>query len=326
MRLFGSVKGKSVFNLFAKTNGEQLPKEEFTVEKTNDNLTQPAQDRFKLLREYAVITAGLFLAALAIYFFMMPSNIIFGSITGLAMVLVHFIPVSVSVMTFILNLFCLVIGFVFVGKEFGAKTVYTSLLLPVFLYIFEVLFPNNPSLTNDMTLDALCCVLLISVGQALMFNANASSGGLDIIGKVINKYTHIELGQSIAVVGALTVASSILVYDTKTLVIGFLGTYFNGIVIDSFISGFSRRKRVCILSQHHEQLADYIMHDLHRGVTLYEAKGGYDNSEKLEIVTILAKNEYAQLMEYIRNNDPKAFVTVSTVSEVVGSWNSNKKR
>ena len=256
MRLFGSVKGKSVFNLFAKTNGEQLPKEEFTVEKTNDNLTQPAQDRFKLLREYAVITAGLFLAALAIYFFMMPSNIIFGSITGLAMVLVHFIPVSVSVMTFILNLFCLVIGFVFVGKEFGAKTVYTSLLLPVFLYIFEVLFPNNPSLTNDMTLDALCCVLLISVGQALMFNANASSGGLDIIGKVINKYTHIELGQSIAVVGALTVASSILVYDTKTLVIGFLGTYFNGIVIDSFISGFSRRKRVCILSQHHEQLAD----------------------------------------------------------------------
>ena len=217
------------------------------MEKTNDNLTQPAQDRFKLLREYAVITAGLFLAALAIYFFMMPSNIIFGSITGLAMVLVHFIPVSVSVMTFILNLFCLVIGFVFVGKEFGAKTVYTSLLLPVFLYIFEVLFPNNPSLTNDMTLDALCCVLLISVGQALMFNANASSGGLDIIGKVINKYTHIELGQSIAVVGALTVASSILVYDTKTLVIGFLGTYFNGIVIDSFISGFSRRKRVCIL-------------------------------------------------------------------------------
>ena len=284
MRLFGSVKGKSVFNLFAKTNGEQFPKEEFTVEKTNDNLTQPAQDRFKLLREYAVITAGLFLAALAIYFFMMPSNIIFGSITGLAM------------------------------------------LLPVFLYIFEVLFPNNPSLTNDMTLDALCCVLLISVGQALMFNANASSGGLDIIGKVINKYTHIELGQSIAVVGALTVASSILVYDTKTLVIGFLGTYFNGIVIDSFISGFSRRKRVCILSQHHDQLANYIMHDLHRGVTLYEAKGGYDNSEKLEIVTILAKNEYAQLMEYIRNNDPKAFVTVSTVSEVVGYWNSNKKR
>ena len=105
-----------------------------------------------------------------------------------------------------------------------------------------------------------------------------------------------------------------------------MGTYFNGIVIDSFISGFSRRKRVCILSQHHEQLANYIMHDLHRGVTLYEAKGGYDNSEKLEIVTILAKNEYAQLMEYIRNNDPKAFVTVSTVSEVVGYWNSNKKR
>ena len=197
------------------------------------------------------------------------------------------------------------------------------------LYVYNQAFSFN----SMGYASAISWIMLLIMGAVtfLIFksskiNANASSGGLDIIGKVINKYTHIELGQSIAVVGALTVASSILVYDTKTLVIGFLGTYFNGIVIDSFISGFSRRKRVCILSQHHEQLADYIMHDLHRGVTLYEAKGGYDNSEKLEIVTILAKNEYAQLMEYIRNNDPKAFVTVSTVSEVVGYWNSNKKR
>lgn len=150
-----------------------------------------------------------------------------------------------------------------------------------------------------------------------MFNANASSGRLDILAKVLNKYLHIELGKGIAIIGILTVASTILVYDTKTLVVGVLGTYFNGIVLDEFISGFSRRKRVCILSQKHEEVADYIMHELKRGVTLYEAKGGYDKQVRCEVVTILAKNEYALLMEHIRKNDPSAFVTVSTVSEIV---------
>ena len=279
-------------------------------------------NKTEMLKEYAVITAGIFLTALAVYFFMMPANIVLGSVTGLAIVLVNFIPLQVSAMTFILNVLCLIIGFIFVGKEFGGKTVYTSILLPFFLYVFELFFPNNPSLTGDIILDTLCCIILISIGQSLMFNANASSGGLDILAKVLNKYLHIELGKGIAIIGILTVASTILVYDTKTLVVGVLGTSFNGIVLDEFISGFSRRKRVCILSQKHEEVADYIMHELKRGVTLYEAKGGYDKQVRCEVVTILAKNEYALLMEHIRKNDPSAFVTVSTVSEIVGSWNT----
>lgn len=288
------------------------------MEKTNEKMG--------VIKDYAVITVGIMITAMAVYFFMMPANIILGSITGLAIVLVNFIPVSVSVMTFILNVICLIIGFVFVGKEFGGKTVYTSILLPIFLYIFEMIFPNNPSLTGDVILDTMCCIILVSVGQSLMFNANASSGGLDIIAKVLNKYLHLELGKGIMIVGVLTVASTILVYDTKTLVVGILGTYFNGLILDEYIDGFSRRKRVCILSEKHEELANYIMHDLQRGVTLYDAKGGYDGSVKQEVVTILAKNEYALLMNYIRQNDPKAFVTVSTVSEVVGVWNSNKRK
>lgn len=195
-------------------------------------------NKTEMLKEYAVITAGIFLTALAVYFFMMPANIVLGSVTGLAIVLVNFIPLQVSAMTFILNVLCLIIGFIFVGKEFGGKTVYTSILLPFFLYVFELFFPNNPSLTGDIILDTLCCIILISIGQSLMFNANASSGGLDILAKVLNKYLHIELGKGIAIIGILTVASTILVYDTKTLVVGVLGTYFNGIVLDEFISGF----------------------------------------------------------------------------------------
>lgn len=283
--------------------------------------TNAVADKGTLVKEYAIITAGIFLTAAAVYFFMMPANIVLGSITGLAMVLVNFIPVQVSVMTFILNVFCLVIGFLLVGKEFGAKTVYTSILLPVFLYVLELLFPNNSSLTNDLLLDTLCCIILIGIGQTLMFNANASSGGLDIVAKILNKYFHLELGKGIALAGILTVATTILVYDAKTLIVGILGTYFNGLVLDEYISGFARRKRVCFLSEKYQEIAEYIMHDIKRGVTLYEAKGGYDQSKKVEVQTILTQNEYGQLIDYIHKTDPKAFVTVSTVSEVVGYWN-----
>ena len=283
--------------------------------------TNAVADKGTLVKEYAIITAGIFLTAAAVYFFMMPANIVLGSITGLAMVLVNFIPVQVSVMTFILNVFCLVIGFLLVGKEFGAKTVYTSVLLPVFLYVLELLFPNNSSLTNDLLLDTLCCIILIGIGQTLMFNANASSGGLDIVAKILNKYFHLELGKGIALAGILTVATTILVYDAKTLIVGILGTYFNGLVLDEYISGFARRKRVCFLSEKYQEIAEYIMHDIKRGVTLYEAKGGYDQSKKVEVQTILTQNEYGQLIDYIHKTDPKAFVTVSTVSEVVGYWN-----
>lgn len=283
--------------------------------------TNTVADKGALVKEYAIITAGIFLTAAAVYFFMMPANIVLGSITGLAIVLVNFIPVQVSVMTFILNVFCLVIGFLLVGKEFGAKTVYTSVLLPVFLYVLELLFPNNSSLTNDLLLDTLCCIILISIGQTLMFNANASSGGLDIVAKILNKYFHLELGKGIALAGILTVATTILVYDAKTLIVGILGTYFNGLVLDEYISGFARRKRVCFLSEKYQEIAEYIMHDIKRGVTLYEAKGGYDQSKKVEVQTILTQNEYGQLIDYIHKTDPMAFVTVSTVSEVVGYWN-----
>lgn len=280
------------------------------------------KDTAATVREYLAITFGIFLAAFGIYFFMLPGHIVLGSITGLGMVLVNLIPIPLSAMTFILNAICLVIGFVLIGKEFGAKTFYTSMALPAFFALFEFFFPNNQSLTNDLVLDLVCSILILSVGQSIMFHANASSGGLDIIAKIMNKYLHIELGKGVAIAGVMTVATTIFVYDIKTLVVGILGTYINGLVLDEFIAGFSRRKRVCILSQNFESVSDYIKNQLNRGVTLYEAFGGYNQNKKTEVVTILAKNEYMQLMDYIRTNDPTAFVTVSAVSEIAGSWNT----
>lgn len=283
-------------------------------------------DKKKFLKEYAYITVGLFIISAAVYFFMIPSNVIVGSLSGLVIVLSHFIPIPISIMTFILNAVLLIIGFIFIGKEFGAKTVYTSALLPFFLFIFEKVFPNNKSLTNDILIDTICYVLVVSVGLAMLFNANASSGGLDIAAKMLNKFMHVEIGKAMTITGMCVAVSSVLVYDTKSVVLSILATYVNGIVIDNFISGFNRRKRVCILSDHYDEIQKFISEELHRGVTLYKAIGGYNRDERLEIQTILTQNEYGKLLEYMHTVDIKAFVTVSTVNEVIGEWNVTKKR
>ena len=282
-------------------------------------------DKERFIKEYSLITVGIFIIAAAVYFFMIPSNVIVGSLSGLVIVLENFIPLPISVMTFVLNAALLVVGFLVIGKEFGAKTIYTSIMLPVFLFVFEHVAPNNKSFTDDILLDTITYILVVSVGLAMLFNANASSGGLDIAAKVLSKFTHIEIGKAMTITGMCVAISSIIVYDTKVVVLSILGTYANGIVIDNFISGFNRRKRVCILTDRYEEVLDFIGNTLHRGVTLYTATGGYDKKVRTEIQTILTQNEYGKLLEHMHEEDMKAFVTVSTVNEVIGEWNSKKK-
>jgi uncharacterized membrane-anchored protein YitT (DUF2179 family) len=277
-----------------------------------------------LIKEYSIVTIGTLIVATGVFFFMLPSNVVAGSLTGLVMVLANFIPIKISVLTFIFNIGLLLIGFIFVGREFGGKTVYSSIIMPVFLGIYEFAFPNFKSLTDDVLLDTICYILIVSVGVALLFNVNASSGGLDIVAKILNKYTHIELGKAMTIAGMVTALSSALVYDTKILVLSVLATYANGIVLDNFIDGYNRRKRVCILSSNYEQIQDFITNELKRGVTLYQAIGGYKKEEKTEIVTILTRSEYGALLNYLHSIDKSAFVTVSTVNEVIGEWNSKR--
>lgn len=280
----------------------------------------------KLIKEYAIITVGTFLIAAAVFFFMIPSNVIVGSFSGLSVVLSHFIPIPMSVIMFAFNIVILTIGFIFLGKEFGAKTVYSSVIMPIFLYILEWIFPNNQSLTNDILIDTISYLLLVSIGQAILFHINASSGGMDVIAKLLNKYTHLELGKAMTLGGMCIAVTAILVYDTKSLVLGILATYANGIILDNFINGFNRRKRVCILSNEYEQLQEFIVNKLKRGVTLYQVVGGFKKDERIELITILTRSEYATLMNYLHSVDENAFVTVSTVNEVIGNWNRNKRQ
>lgn len=273
--------------------------------------------KWETVTDFVTITFATMIVAAAVYFFLIPSHVSVGSISGLAMVLGNFIPLKISAITLVLNFFLLILGFLFIGKEFGAKTVYTSLLVPVALGLFEVLFPNNQSFTSDPFLDMLCYIFVVSVGQAVLFNRNASSGGLDIVAKFLNKYLHMDLGKAMSLAGMCVALSSAFVYDKKIVVLSVLGTYISGIVLDHFIFGFNIKKRVCIISKREEEIKGFILHNLHSGATIYEAIGAYDNQPQKEIITIVDKNEYAMLMNYISKTDKNAFVTVYAVNEVI---------
>lgn len=269
------------------------------------------------VREFSIITFATIIVAAAVFFFLIPSHVSVGSISGLAIVLGNFVPLNISSITFILNIFLLIAGFLFIGREFGAKTVYTSLLLPVVLAILEFIFPENQSITNDAFLDVLCYIFVVSIGLAMLFNRNASSGGLDIVAKFLNKYLHMELGKAMSLAGMCVALSSALVYDKKIVVLSVLGTYLNGIVLDHFIFGFNVKKRVCIISEYEKEIREFILHHLHSGATIYEAVGAYDGKPRTEIITIVDKNEYVTLMNYVLKMDPNAFVTVYTVNEII---------
>lgn len=269
-----------------------------------------------IVKETAILTAAVAIIAAAVYFFLVPSHTSVSSISGLGIVLSNFVPLQLSAITMILNVVLLIIGFFTCGREFGVKTVYTSVMLPLFLRLFEIIFPDFGSMTDSQELDVLCYVLVVSVGLSILFNRNASSGGLDIVAKIMNKYLHMELGKAMSLSGMCVALSAALVYDKKTVVLSVLGTYFNGIVLDHFIFDHNIKRRVCIITKKEEELRQFIVHDLHSGATIYEAIGAYKMEKRHEIITIVDKGEYQKLMKFINQEDPKAFITVYNVSNM----------
>ena len=270
----------------------------------------------KTISEFAYITFAMFIISCSIYFFLIPSGIVVGSISGLSMVLNQVINLPISVITFILNVGLLIIGFIFIGKEFGAKTVYTSVLLPLFLAVFEIVIPLEESLTQNSVYDLISYTLIIAFGQAMLFNVNASSGGMDIVGKIISKYTHLEIGKALTICGIITAATSIFVYDISTMIVSLIGTYANGQAVDYFVGGFNKRKRTSMNNGNFNSLNPF------KPIT--PSVGGFDKVPKIELVTIMTTSEYKKLLNYLHQSDYKVFVTISTVNEVIGTWNINK--
>ena len=292
---------------------------------------------WKFWKELIIMTFGMFIAAAAVYYFLVPSKIVVGSISGLSIVISALfenagIAIKVSTVVLIINAFLLVLAWFLIGKEFGVKTCYTALILGPMMDIWEkicpsenLIAPGSTSVMGDLWFDLVCFVLILSMSQAIMFRINASTGGLDILAKIVNKYFHFDMGLSVTIAGVVICCTAFTVNPFRLVIIGLIGTWINGLIVDYFMASLSRRKRVCIISDNHEAIRDYIVNKIVRGCSLYEVTGGYKGEKRVEVQTLLTKDEFADLMSFIREKDIQAFITAGNVSEVYGLWSEHKR-
>ena len=294
---------------------------------------------WKFWKELIIMTLGMMVGAAAIYYFLVPSKLIIGTISGLSIVISTVlanigVTVKVSAVIVIINTILLILAYFLIGKEFGMKTVYTALILGPLMDLWDVICPYTRFLTEpgqtsvmgDIWFDLLCFVLLLSASQAILFRINASTGGLDILAKIVNKYFHFDIGASVSIAGAVICMSAFAINPFRMVVIGLIGTWINGVVIDYFTAALNKRKRVCVISKEPERIRDFIVHRLVRGCSLYEVKGGYTGERMQEVQALLTQNEFSSLMEFIKDNDIHAFITAGNVSEVYGRWLSHREQ
>ena len=300
--------------------------------KTVNELLHPLAT-FKFWKELVIMTLGMAVGAAAVYYFLLPSKLIIGTISGLSIVLAEIFggAVKVSVIVTVINAVLLLLAWILIGHEFGAKTVYTALILGPLLEFWEkvlpyqkLMEPGATSVMNDLWFDLLCFVLLLSICQAILFRINASTGGLDILAKIVNKYLHFDIGVSVTIAGALICCTAFAINPFRMVVIGLIGTWINGIVVDYFMDTLNMRKRVCIISKDHEPIREFITHELQRGCSLYHLEGGFTGEEKVEVVVLLTKHEYAALFNFMNEHKYVGFITASNVSEIYGNWNAHK--
>ena len=292
---------------------------------------------WKFWKELIIMTVGMFIAAASVYYFLVPSKIVVGSISGLSIVISAIfeqagMTVKVSTVVLIINAILLVLAYFLIGKEFGLKTCYTALILGPMMDLWEKICPNTAllapgttSVMGDLWFDLICFVLILSMSQAIMFRINASTGGLDILAKIVNKYLHFDIGLSVTIAGVIICCTAFFVNPFRLVIIGLIGTWINGLIVDYFMMSLNRRKRVCIISDEHEVIRDYIINKIVRGCSLYEVTGGYKGDKRMEIQALLTKDEFADLMSFIRERKIQAFITAGNVSEVYGLWSEHKR-
>ena len=293
---------------------------------------------WKFWKELFIMTLGMAIAAAAVYYFMIPSKLVLGSISGLSIVIANVltmvgIPVKVSWIVTAINGILLVMAWLLIGREFGAKTVYTAMILGPLLDFWEKVFPyerlveaGQTSVMGDPLLDLICFVLVVSISQTILFSINASTGGLDILAKIVNKYLHFDIGVSVTVAGAIICCTAFAINPFRMVVIGLIGTWMNGLALDYFMASVNKRKRICIVSDRSEEIRTYIVDTLERGCTLYDVHGGYSGAPHVEIQALLTQDEFASVMNFVKKNDIHAFITAGNVSEIYGMWNKAKHK
>ena len=291
--------------------------------------------------ELIIMTVGMIVTACAVYYFLVPSKLIIGTISGLSIVISGIakeffnLNLEVSTVIFVINAILLILAYILIDKEFGIKTVYTALILGPLIGVLEKYFPYEnyisttseiPSIMGDLWLDLCCFVLLLSLAQAVLFKINASTGGLDILAKIVNKYLHFDIGTSVSVAGWIICCTAFMINDARLVIIGLIGTWINGLVVDYFTASFNRRKKVSIISNDHEKIRQFIINDISRGLTIYNVKGGYSGENKVKLEVLLSTDEFSDLMKFINENEINAFITAGNVSEVYGLWGDKNRR
>lgn len=287
----------------------------------------------KFWKELFIMTVGMMIGGAAVYYFMVPSKLVIGTISGLSIVLSNIfagagIAIKVSWLITGINAILLVMAWLLIGHEFGAKTVYTALILGPMMDFWDWVLPyqkliaeGQTSVMGDIWFDLICFVFLLSLSQSVLFHINASTGGLDIIAKIVNKYLHFDIGTSVAVAGCIIGLTAFAINPFRMVVIGLIGTWINGLVLDHFTASINRKKRVCIISKDYERIREYIVNELKRGCTLYPMKGGYSMEDSYEIQVLLTRDEFSNLLAFAKDNNLHTFITAGNVSEVYGEWN-----
>ncbi len=272
----------------------------------------------KPLYEYGILTFASFLMGFGIYFFRFPNNFSFGGVTGMAVILARFIPLSASTITFILNILLLILGIIVLGKSFGMKTAYTTVMLSISMSLFEFLFPLSAPLTDEPIIECCYAVILPALASAIIFNMDASSGGTDIIAMILNKYAPINIGTALLLADFL-VAVSAFSFSIKTGLFSVLGWFAKSLVIDGVIESINKCKVFTIVCGNPDKITEYIMKELDRSATISEAVGAYTHDKRYVITSIVGRSQAVRLRNFIRRTEPDSFITISNSSEIIGN-------
>jgi uncharacterized membrane-anchored protein YitT (DUF2179 family) len=273
----------------------------------------------QVIKQYAVITAGIIILAFSLHFFLIPNDIAAGGVMGIAMIINKIFPiVDVGAMMLILNIVLFIVAFATLGRGFGVKTIYASIGLSGIIWALERLLPMNSPLTDDLLLAAIIGTIISGLGMAVIFNRNASTGGTDIIAKILNKFFHIDIGKSLLITDFLVTVFATLAFGIEKGLYAVIAILMNGFIIDYAIAGFNIAMQVFVMSSKWDVVAEYIMNDIERGVTYFKARGAYSGDDMRVVYTVLNRGEFIKLRNYIREVDPKAFITVSDIHEVLG--------
>ena len=282
------------------------------------------ENTMKNIRQYIIITIGSLLISGGLYFFLAPAKLAVGGISGLSIVTKELVPaIPIGIIMLSLNFIMFVIGFLVIGRSFGVKTIYSSIVISLSMVLYEKIIPVTDAISQDVLIILIFGMLLISIGQATIFNQGASSGGTDIIAKIITKFFPMNIGKAVQVADFFVICAAVGVFGIERGLYALLGVMLNGYIIDYIVAGFNVAKYVTVISSNTEEVTDYIINDLNRSATVYQAKGAYSKEDREVITTVVNRRQFIQLKNAMGSLDPNAFVTVQQLHEVMGEGFTN---